>query len=288
MDVSNGSMRVLPSRRVMSVSDPLVRCAILSWPRYLSDIISEGVSDIYLTWGECNRCVVRADHHLRTIDISPDEHLSWCQQVYWQSGFVAHHPTECLHQTINIAGESVRVSYIPTMHAQHMTLRLHKEHISTMIYDFMSPWQGCVVISGRTGAGKTTLAYQWLKVLSKKYRVLSVEDPPERLCPYVTQLIWRGSQTTKDLLKAVLRQTPDIIFIGEVRDRHAIDLLRNWILTGHAVMTTIHAASPQSTWLRMRYLGFPVAEKETVAGCCFLDYKTKQPSWYGGQSWTMT
>jgi type II secretory ATPase GspE/PulE/Tfp pilus assembly ATPase PilB-like protein len=105
---------------------------------------------------------------------------------------------------------------------------------------------GLVLISGATGSGKTTTLYALAAELAKEQRrIISIEDPVERILSNVTQIQIdpRRQVTFASSLKAVLRQDPDVLVIGEIREAAVAEAALQFALTGHLVLTTIHAGS---------------------------------------------
>lgn len=106
-----------------------------------------------------------------------------------------------------------------------------------------SPW-GVIVVSGPTGSGKTTVLYVCLRIVTKpELKVITVEDPVEFLLPWTVQIqVQRDSgEKITDALRAVMRSDPDVIMIGEIHDGETMSMAHNCALTGHLVLTTMHA-----------------------------------------------
>lgn len=115
---------------------------------------------------------------------------------------------------------------------------------------------GLVLCSGPTGSGKTTTIAAMAEVLARSGRkVVSVEDPVEYRIPGVLQLETRGSEA--EYLPAALRQDPDVLWIGEVRRRDHVPPLTEALLSGHLVLTTVHAAGNSGAFRRLVELGVP-------------------------------
>ena len=248
----------------------------MQWPEYLKASIDTNTTDIHLSWGRSNKCLIRRSRQCIRFTPEQSAHRRWCSQLHWHCGFAKYNQYEFAHQSVCIAGQQVRVCYATTLQGRHMVLRLHQSMPSAEIDDFMVPWQGGMLISGLTGSGKTTTAYRWLQYLGRTHVVVTLEDPPEMYSNCLVQMLIHPSIGTKDVLKSVLRHDPDIIFVGEIRDRQAVDLFRNWLLTGHMVISTIHASCPRSAWRRLQYLGFPKDDKYLLSGIVMIDAQTRQ------------
>ena len=117
---------------------------------------------------------------------------------------------------------------------------------------------GMIITTGPTGSGKTTTLYALLRQLNKPgTKIITIEDPIEYEIEGVsqTQVSKSGSYTFADGLRAIVRQDPDVIFVGEIRDDETADIAINASLTGHLVLTTIHANSAAATVPRLLELG---------------------------------
>ena len=117
---------------------------------------------------------------------------------------------------------------------------------------------GIVLVTGPTGAGKTTTLYAALKLLNDgKRNILTVEDPVEYAVPGVgqTQVDTRVGLTFAQGLRAILRQDPDVVMVGEIRDRETAEIAVQAALTGHLVLSTVHANSAAGAITRLRDFG---------------------------------
>ena len=118
--------------------------------------------------------------------------------------------------------------------------------------------QGFIVTSGPTGSGKTSTLYSFLQVLdTTRVNVMTLEDPVEVDVPAITQgqTNVRAGFTFATGLRAILRQDPDVILVGEIRDSETASIALQASLTGHMVMTTLHTASSVETIVRLVDLG---------------------------------
>jgi type IV pilus assembly protein PilB len=119
---------------------------------------------------------------------------------------------------------------------------------------------GIIYISGATGSGKTTTLYSFLEHLSKKaVSIVSVEDPVERKIRRVAQIQVNPAAglTFHVGLRAILRQDPDIIMVGETRDEETAHISVRAAITGHLVLSTIHTNNAVSTIARLTDMGIP-------------------------------
>lgn len=168
----------------------------------------------------------------------------------------------------------IRVSILPTLHGEKVVLRILSKDTShidinglgftekeliTYLENIKKP-NGIVLISGPTGSGKTTTLYATLKKLNlPNTNILTVEDPIEYTLEGVNQVQLRENigldfATT---LRTFLRQDPDIIMVGEIRDVNTANMAIRAALTGHLVLSTIHTNSAWATISRLIDMGIP-------------------------------
>lgn len=178
--------------------------------------------------------------------------------------------------TINTAGEDfdIRVSVLPTLYGEKAVLRIlskdtsnvkienlgfSENELSLYLESIKKP-NGIVLISGPTGSGKTTTLYATLKLLNQENsNILTVEDPIEYTLEGINQVqlkenIGLDFATT---LRTFLRQDPDIIMVGEIRDVATANMAVRAALTGHLVLSTIHTNSAWATISRLIDMGVP-------------------------------
>lgn len=116
--------------------------------------------------------------------------------------------------------------------------------------------QGLFLVSGPTGSGKTTTLYSMLQILNRKEaKVLTIEDPVEYRLPGIVQSQVTEHLTFADALRSFLRQDPDVILVGEIRDGDTARIAVQAALTGHIVLSTIHANSATVIFNRLYDLG---------------------------------
>ena len=168
----------------------------------------------------------------------------------------------------------VRVSVMPTLHGEKVVLRLlnneavavdlatlgfHADDLTTYLEGVRRP-KGMLLISGPTGSGKTTTLYATLKLLNQESRnILTIEDPIEYTLEGVNQVQLRENigLTFAAALRTFLRQDPNVIMVGEIRDPETAAMAVRLALTGHLVLSTIHTNSAWGTVSRLVDMGVP-------------------------------
>lgn len=167
---------------------------------------------------------------------------------------------------------SARVSIVPTIHGEKCVLRLFlgsgripdlfdlgfSKDTAAKLYDSLVSLQGMVLAVGPTGSGKTTTLYSLAdKVSVPDVSVVTLEDPVEYSIPGICQIPIRssGPMTFSSALRSVVRQDPDVILVGEIRDPETADLSVHSALTGHLVLSTLHTNDSATALLRLIDLG---------------------------------
>jgi type IV pilus assembly protein PilB len=166
----------------------------------------------------------------------------------------------------------IRVSSLPTLFGEKIVLRilqkdtdglslqglgLHDKELSHYLEATRKP-NGIILISGPTGSGKTTTLYATLKLLNDEgTNILTIEDPVEYTLGGINQVQLRESigMDFASALRTFLRQDPDIIMVGEIRDVNTANMAIRAALTGHLVLSTIHTNSAWSTISRLIDMG---------------------------------
>ena len=172
---------------------------------------------------------------------------------------------------IKTRGYDLRVSTIPAGGAEKCVIRILDSSSSLSLDDLQIPEHelerlrglltnrdGIVVVTGPTGSGKTTTLYGALRELADgKVNIMTVEDPIEYELSGVTQTQVQTKQgmTFASALRAMLRQDPDVILVGEIRDRETAVTAAQAAMTGHLVLTTVHANDAAASVARLADLG---------------------------------
>ncbi|HIQ24389.1 MAG TPA: type II/IV secretion system protein, partial [Persephonella sp.] len=176
---------------------------------------------------------------------------------------------------VRIDGKPIdlRVSIIPTIHGEKVVMRIQdaKSYLNLKLEDLgfeeddlqkirkaiYSPW-GMVLVTGPTGSGKTTTLYTVLMERNTDdVNILTVEDPVEVSIPGINQVHVKEQigLTFAEALRAFLRQDPDIILVGEIRDRETAEIAIKAALTGHLVLSTLHTNDAPSSITRLIDIG---------------------------------
>ena len=168
----------------------------------------------------------------------------------------------------------LRISILPTNNNERVVMRILNKNagekkIEQLGFDdndlktilkAVSSSQGMVLVTGPTGSGKTTTLYSILKhINSPKLNILTAEDPVEYEMEGIAQVQVREDigYTFATALRSFLRQDPEVILIGEIRDKDTVDIALKAALTGHLVFSTIHTNDAISTITRLQNMGTP-------------------------------
>lgn len=179
-----------------------------------------------------------------------------------------------IRYSLNNSKIDIRVSILPTLHGEKVVLRLlgtDASHIEIQKLGFtddeiaryktaIQKPHGIILISGPTGSGKTTTLYATLKELNKPdSNILTIEDPIEYTLEGINQVQLNDSigLTYAEALRTFLRQDPDVIMLGEIRDAETAQMAIRAALTGHMVLSTIHTNSAWGTISRLIDMGIP-------------------------------
>jgi len=166
----------------------------------------------------------------------------------------------------------LRVSTMPTIHGEKVVLRLlsrtqaqlgleelgmEKEHLA-LYKGLLSRGTGLILVTGPTGSGKTTTLYATLSTLnSREVNIMTIEDPVEYRLPGMNQIQvnHKAGLTFSRGLRSILRQDPDIIMVGEIRDLETARIAIQAALTGHLVFSTLHTNDAPSAVARLTDMG---------------------------------
>lgn len=166
----------------------------------------------------------------------------------------------------------LRVSTVPTVHGEKVVMRiLDKSSVMLGLNklgfypDTLVPFEGCVekpygmiLVTGPTGSGKSTTLYSCLNKLNTEYvNIMTIEDPVEYQLPGINQVQAneKAGLTFAGALRAFLRQDPDIIMVGEIRDHETAKIAVEAALTGHLVLSTLHTNDSSGAVTRLIEMG---------------------------------
>lgn len=166
----------------------------------------------------------------------------------------------------------LRVSSVPTVHGEKLVIRVldhrrtqpslqalgYEPDDEQLLRQALHQPHGMVLMTGPTGSGKTVSLYSCLQLLNRpEVNISTVEDPCELHLPGVNQLNLneRAGLNFATALRALLRQDPDILMVGEIRDEETAAIAIQAAQTGHLVLSTLHTNSAPATLLRLRHMG---------------------------------
>ena len=254
--------------------------------RYLTALLSSAVrlraSDIHLEpQGDALRIRWRIDGHLTEAEAPPADmkealisrikvlaKLDISEKRLPQDGHIKH---------VSGSGDrqvEFRVSTLPTIHGEKVVVRVLDHDASSLRLDqlgleasqlgalnkALSQPHGMILVTGPTGSGKTVTLYSCLQRLNRpEINISTVEDPSEIRLPGVTQVNVneKAGLNFAAVMRALLRQDPDIIMVGEVRDSETADIAIKAAQTGHLVLSTLHTNDAPSSLSRLVNMGVP-------------------------------
>ena len=244
----------------------------------LAEAIKENASDIHIEPFEQRLIVrLRVDGVLREV-IQPPREVSGLLvsriKVMAQLDIAEKRIPQDGRISLKLAGKAidVRVSTLPTGAGERVVLRLldnqagrltlnnmgMSKTIQAQVSELIQKPHGIILVTGPTGSGKTTTLYAILSELNDhKRNLITVEDPIEYYLEGIgqTQVNTKVDMTFARGLRAILRQDPDVVMVGEIRDTETGDIAVQASLTGHMVLSTLHTNSAVSTITRLRDMG---------------------------------
>jgi type IV pilus assembly protein PilB len=264
----------LSSVREISEESPIVRLVNL----LISQAIADRASDIHVEPGERDvRVRYRIDGVLHEV-MRPPKNI--------QSGIISRLKVMAdiniaerripqdgrINTVINGRDVDLRVATLPTVHGEKVVMRvLDKSTALLRLSDLgflpenMGSYErsykkayGTILVTGPTGSGKSTTLYATLNILNNESKnVITVEDPVEYQLPGINQIQvnTKAGLTFAAALRSILRSDPDIVLVGEIRDRETATIAIEAALTGHLVLTTLHTNDAASTPSRLIEMG---------------------------------
>ncbi len=189
-----------------------------------------------------------------------------------------------IHLKVDGRDIDLRVSTLPTMFGEKVVLRILDQSNALislnrlgMASDVQAKWEelaskpyGMILVTGPTGSGKTTTLYATLsKINTLDKNIITVEDPVEYQLPRINQVQVnpKAGLTFATALRSILRQDPDVIMVGEIRDRETAEIAVQAALTGHLVLSTLHTNDAPSAFTRLVDMGIePFLISSSVIG----------------------
>ena len=271
---SDDSMSNLSSVKELSEESPIVKLVNL----LISQAIADRASDIHIEPGERDvRVRFRIDGVLHEV-MRPPKNI--------QSGIVSRLKVMAdiniaerripqdgrINTVINGRDVDLRVATLPTVHGEKVVMRvLDKstallrlqdlgflpENMARYEESYRKPY-GTILVTGPTGSGKSTTLYATLNIVSDESKnVITVEDPVEYQLPGINQVQvnTKAGLTFAAALRSILRSDPDVVLVGEIRDRETATIAIEAALTGHLVLSTLHTNDAASTPSRLVEMG---------------------------------
>jgi type IV pilus assembly protein PilB len=249
--------------------------------KMLLDAINDGASDIHFEpYEKSYRVRFRTDGILREVASPPlviKEKIASRIKVISRLNIAEKRvPQDGRMRLVLSKSRSIdfRVSTLPTMYGEKIVLRILDPSSATLgiealgyepeqkavLLDAIQRPYGMVLVTGPTGSGKTVSLYTCLNILNKPgINIATAEDPAEIPLPGINQVNVddRAGLTFPVALKAFLRQDPDIIMVGEIRDLETAEIAIKAAQTGHMVLSTLHTNDAPSTLTRLMNMGIP-------------------------------
>lgn len=244
----------------------------------LADAVRQGASDLHLAPEKaCLRIRYRIDGILRTVRVlhkSGWAPLASRLKILAGLNIAETRAPQDGHFSRSIGGHEVdfRVSTQPTIHGENIVLRILDRHKGLLpleslglsddefhlLEQILARPDGLLLVTGPTGSGKTTTLYSLLRRLNHEgVNIMTLEDPVEYPLPLLRQTSITDNMKLDFAsgIRAMLRQDPDIILIGEIRDAETAAMALRAALTGHRVLASLHAGSAVTALSRLRELG---------------------------------
>lgn len=262
--------------------------------RLVDSIIRQGVkamaSDIHIEpFEDCVRVRFRVDGELQEImtpQKSTHSAIVTRIKIMGNMNIAEHRVPQDGRVEINVDGREIdlRLSALPTVFGEKIVIRLldrsgfliersslglSKENSNILDKIIKKPF-GIILITGPTGSGKTTTLYTILKEINSiEKNIVTVEDPVEYKLDGINQVAVnnKAGMTFASALRAILRQDPDILMIGEIRDSETAKIAVRAAITGHLVLSTMHTNDTASTVTRLMDMGIePYLVSSSVVG----------------------
>lgn len=251
-------------------------------PEILQEILEDALiyraSDIHLEPKEDGTLIrFRVDGLLKEAGMIPKEHYgNLLNHIKVQSRLRIdeHNSTQdgAMRYTFSKGNIDIRISIAPTIEGEKITMRLLTNYVQNLQLSELGLSQGnqdffekasqkpfgMILITGPTGAGKTTTLYSLLQIISNPgINITTIEDPVEYHLPGLNQIQVNPERdiTFSRGLRSIVRQDPDIILVGEIRDQETAEIAVNAALTGHLLLSTFHANDAATAIPRLLEMG---------------------------------
>lgn len=264
--------------------------AVVFINRAISKALDLGASDIHFTPQQRRVYVrVRVDGVMRELTSIAGSHASAIAsrlKIMGGLDIAERRAPQDGRVSIKRAGQSidVRIAILPTTHGEKVTLRILAQGEAPESLDDLGMWPrsraalekaisqpfGAVVVVGPTGSGKTTTLYTCLHVLNTPDRQLTtIEDPVEYRAAGLDQIEVnpRAGLTFANGLRTILRSDPDVLLVGEIRDEETAQIAFRAAMTGHLVLTTLHAQTAASAIQRLTDMSIDRSILATSINC---------------------
>jgi type IV pilus assembly protein PilB len=244
----------------------------------LSDAVRKGASDIHIEPLETSIVVrFRVDGVLQKQPTPPKKlqsALTSRLKVMGDMDISERRVPQDGRTKIQVEGREldIRISTVPTVHGEKVVMRLldpqglqldltqlgFDQRELSVFQNNIRAANGMILVTGPTGSGKTTTLYSALSILNEPdTNIMTIEDPVEYILPGINQVQAKPDigLTFANGLRAFLRQDPDVIMVGEIRDKETGEIAGNAALTGHLVLATLHTNDAPSTVIRLLNMG---------------------------------
>jgi type IV pilus assembly protein PilB len=256
----------------------------------LARAIDEGASDLHFE-PQAKNVVVRAridgiTRRLTTIPKAMQASVTSRLKIMGELDIAERRLPQDGRVSIRVGGQGMdlRMAVLPTGYGEKVVLRIHRgasqmlaltdlgmspEANETFLRAIKQPY-GAILTVGPTGSGKTTTLYAALALLNQEERVLNtIEDPVEHLMAGVGQVEvhTKSGLTFARGLRTILRSDPDVLLVGEIRDEETARIAIQAALTGHLVLSTLHAHNAAASMVRLKDMGVEPGLLATAVNC---------------------
>ena len=257
---------------------PMASTAIELCDHIIGRAVEVGASDVHVECGTDGTTVryriCGVLEPVLTLPASVSQPIRNRFKILARADIAVHHRPQDGAFKLKVAGRpiDVRLSTLPTVQGEKIVMRVidsysplqtldrlgYDEPTLTRFRQSLARPDGLVLVTGPTGSGKTTALYAALAHLcTGRTNIVSVEDPVERTIAGVTQIPVnpRGGNTFPTVLRSLMRQDPNVIMVGEIRDEEVAHIVGQAAYTGHLVLTSVHTVDAATAITRLANLG---------------------------------